>query len=71
MGGGRGECCLSQNLDLIPKVNVLKNVKIIGDDKKSKSYFYILVSDFPPVSCFLALLPLQFYYTMLPVFSGS
>ena len=43
MGGGRGDCCLSQNLDLIPKVNVLKNVKIIGDDKKSKSYFYILV----------------------------
>lgn len=40
---GRGMACLSENLDLIPKVNVLKIVKIIGDDKKSKSYFYILI----------------------------
>ena len=35
------------------------------------SYLYILVSDFPLVSCFLILLSLQFYYTMLPIFSGS
>lgn len=38
----------------------------INLDKLSPfSYFYISVSNFPLVSCFLALLSLQFYYTML------
>lgn len=36
-------CFLSSNLAIIPKVNVLKIVKIIGDDKKMRWYFYILI----------------------------
>ena len=28
---------------IIPKVSVLKIVKIIGDDKKTRPYFYILI----------------------------
>lgn len=36
-------CCLNWNLAIIPKVNVLKIAKIIGDDKKTRPYFYILI----------------------------
>lgn len=36
-------CCLNWNLAIIPKVNVLKITEIIGDDKKTRPYFYILI----------------------------
>lgn len=42
-GAGGITCCLSCNLAVIPKVNILKIVKIIGDDKKTRPYFYILI----------------------------